>query len=103
MSEEKYVVVTTISSFHHHYCIPVSELQKLNPDVPVKPEEWAMDSVTCEDVEEMSQRHIGETIINSSIHNEQEILALFRKENTYLSTWSDEQIINYIFKWRKNQ
>lgn len=100
MSEEKYVIVTTISSFRHRYCVPVSELQKLNPDHPVEPESWAKDCVTMEEVEEFSQLHIGETIIDTAVLSEDEMLALFDKDNDYLKNWSKEQKISHVHRWK---
>jgi len=53
MSDERYVVVTCISSFRERYVVPVSKLQELNPDVALTTEmaaEWARDSVTMEEV-----------------------------------------------------
>jgi hypothetical protein len=102
MSEEKYVIVTTISSFRHRYCVPVSELQKLNQDHPVEPETWAKDSVTMEEVKEFSQHHIGETIIDSTVLSEEEMLALFDKDNDYLKNWSKEQKISYAHRWKED-
>lgn len=67
----KYVIVTAISSYRMRYCIPVDELQKLNPDVPIEGHEieWADDCVTSEDVDEFSQMHIGEQIQFSSLQS----------------------------------
>ena len=55
MSDERYVVVTCVSTFRQRYCIPVSELQKLNPEIditdnPQMQVEWANDSVTMEEI-----------------------------------------------------
>jgi hypothetical protein len=102
MSDEKYVVVTAISSFRMRYCIPVSELQAMNPDAEVDPENWAMDSVTMEEVDEFSQLHIGEKIIDTAIMSEDEMLSIFDKDNDYLSSWSREKKIEFVKNWKKD-
>jgi len=102
MNEEKYVIITTISSFRHRYCVPVSELQKLNMDHPVEPESWAKDCVTMEEVEEFSQEHIGEKIIDSTVLTEDEMLTLFDKDNDYLKNWSKEQKIAHVHRWKSS-
>jgi hypothetical protein len=102
MSEEKYVIVTAISSFRMRYCIPVSELQAMNPDVEVDPENWGMDSVTMEEADEFSQLHIGETIVDTRVLSEDDMLSLFDKDNDYLNGWSKEKKIEFIRNWKKS-
>ena len=97
--KDKYVVVTTVSTFRHRYVIPMDELQALNPEVPVNTE-WALDLVTCEDIEEFSQHHIGEQIVDMVEKNEEEILELFDKDNDYLKEWDRDQKINHIRNWK---
>jgi len=102
---ERYVVVTCVSTFRERYCIPVSELQKLNPDVditnnPVKQIEWANDSVTMEDVEEFSQAHLGDQILDTFILDEERVLQLFDRDNDYLKDWGKEQKLKHIHDWR---
>lgn len=98
----KYVVVTTISSHRMRYVIPVDELQKLNPDVPVEgyETEWAMDCVTCEEVNDFSQGHVGEQIIDAYIVDEESMLNLFDKDNGYLAGWTKEKKLEYVRKWK---
>ena len=106
MSDERYVVVTCISSFRERYCVPVSELQKLNEDKVITVEEaaeWARDSVTMEEVKEFSQEHIAETILDTFVLDKDEMLALFDRDNTYLKSWTEEQKLNYVHKWKDNK
>jgi hypothetical protein len=100
MSEEKYVIVTAISSFRMRYCIPVSELQAMNPDAEVDPENWAMDAVTMEEAEEFSQIHMGETIVDTQVVSEDAMLSLFDKDNDYLSSWTKEKKIDFVRNWK---
>ena len=103
---EKYVVVTTTSTFRQRYCIPVSRLQEMNNTVSLKdhPEQiipWAEDSVTSEDAKEFSQKWLGETILDTFILDEERALMLFDRDNDYLSGWTKEQKLDYIDDWKE--
>ena len=99
MSQNKdYVVVTTISQFRHRYVMHKDDLQKLNPDVDVKPVEWACDTVTAEEVEEISQRFFGETIIDATTMTEDEMLELFDEDNDYMRRWLRDYKIDWVRK-----
>lgn len=100
-ANEKYVVVTCISTHRMRYVVPMSELQKLNEDYMVDPK-WALDCVTCEEVKEFSQMHIGEQIIDSVTMNQDEILDLFDRDNDYLSSWSKDYKLEWIHNWKEN-
>ena len=94
---KQYAVVTVIGQFRSRYAIPMDELQAFNPDTPVDPK-WALDSVTCQEVEEFSQKFLGEVIIDHAVLEEAEILELFDADNDYLSGWSTEQKLAHIRK-----
>jgi len=96
MDNEKYVVMTTVSSFRIRYVVPMSQLSKLNEELPVDPK-WALDGVTCEDYKEFSQEHIGETIADWTIENEEQILQRFDRENDYLAEWTKKQKLDMIY------
>jgi hypothetical protein len=105
-NEEKYVVVTTTSTFRQRYCIPVSKLQEMNGSVSLKdhPEQivpWAEDSVTSEDVKEFSQKWLGETILDTFILDEERVLMMFDRDNGYLSKWTKEQKLDFIDDWKE--
>lgn len=93
----KYYVVTAISQYRMRYVIPVEDLR--DEDGNVQPG-WALDSVTMEEVEEFSQEHLGEVLLDVLEEDEEQILARFDKENEYLSSWSKEQKLKYINDWR---
>ena len=97
----KYVVVTAVQQYRTRYCIPLSELQNENPDVPVDPL-WALDAVTCNDVKEFSQLDMGENIVDHCIMSETEILELWDKDNDYLREWPTNQKLNHIFNWKES-
>jgi hypothetical protein len=98
----EYVVVTCVSTFRNRYVIPVDELQKINPDAEVDPS-WALDAVTCEDVKEFSQRHVGEQIIDAQVLREPEVLQFFDADNDYLKDWTEDQKISWIHDWRNSK
>jgi len=98
----EYVVVTCVSTFRNRYVIPVDELQKMNPDAEVDPS-WALDAVTCEDVKEFSQRHVGEQIIDAQVLREPEVLQFFDADNDYLKDWTEDQKISWIHDWRNSK
>jgi hypothetical protein len=84
------------------YCIPVDELQKLNTEVPIEDHEieWAEDCVTCGEVEEFSQKHIGETILDTEIVDEEQMLNKFDTDNDYLRGWTREKKIQHVHNWK---
>ena len=105
-NEEKYVVVTTTSTFRQRYCIPVSKLQEMNRTISLKdhPEQivpWAEDSVTSEDAKEFSQKWLGETILDTFILDEERALMLFDRDNDYLKNWTREQKLDFIDDWKE--
>ena len=95
----KYAVVTCISQFRIRYVVPMDELQKLNTEVPVELE-WAEDCVTCNEVKEFSQKHLGETIIDTVEMDEEELLEFFDADNDYLEGWPKEQKLKWIQDWK---
>jgi hypothetical protein len=99
--QPEYVVVTAISSFRQRYVVPMEELQKLNPEQPVDPA-WALDCVTCEEVKEFSQRHVGEQIIDAQVVKEAEILQFFDSDNDYLAGWEEGFKLEWIRNWKQN-
>jgi|694.fasta_scaffold141717_3 hypothetical protein len=104
--KERYVVVTATSTFRQRYCIPISELQKLNTDVVLDEKMaivWAGDSVVMEEVNEFSQKWLGETIVDTMVLDEKQTLDLFNSDNDYLTTWSNEEKIEFLNNWKINK
>ena len=104
---KKYAVVKTIQTFTHTYDIAEDRLQALNPESPVELG-WADDVVTCEDMDEFSQKFINESIIESKWVDEEDVLAFFdeHSELEYLRDWTKEQkltFINYGLKLDKDK
>lgn len=87
----KYVKVKTISTFEHTYVIPLQENMTVNDH---------LDYVVCNDVEEFSQVHVDECILPNctEVISEEEMLALFDKENDYLKDWTTEKKVEWVHK-----
>lgn len=86
-AKKKYIVVDCISTFHMRYVV---ELGKDDP------EEWALDDVTMQNTVEFSQKHLDETIVTHRAINQKQVVALARKDNDFVSTWSDEHILKAL-------
>jgi hypothetical protein len=98
MKNKDYVVVTAISSYRMRYVMHRDDLQKLNPLEPVNAIEWANDTVTAEECEEFSQKHMGEYIVDTVEMNKEDMLELFDKDNDYLTEWPKDQKIAMVRK-----
>lgn len=92
-SMSKYVMVDAVSQFRMRYVVEVPDNCN-EGEYPCSPEQWAMDTVTCEEAKEFSQEHIGETIISAREVLTGEILQQFRKdEPTFGEAWDDKFIL----------
>ena len=98
MKTKDYVVVTAISSHRVRYVMHRDDLQKLNPLDTVNAIEWANDTVIAEECEEFSQEHMGEYIVDTVEMNEEDMLALFDKDNGYLREWPKDQKVAWVRK-----
>ena len=84
----KFVMVDTISMFRMRYVVEVpDDVENCTPEV------YAMDSVTCEDTREYSQKHLDEVISSCREVTLQEAIDQYRLDNEYIKDWSDEQIV----------
>ena len=92
MSDQKYVLVKTITTFEHSYLIPLQEEQSIKDH---------LDYITCQEVEETSQLFLDETILMNSTRllSEDEAIELFDRENDYLKDWSREQKLDSIQRY----
>ena len=99
MTNKDYVVVTTVSSFRHRYVMHKDDLRKLNSDVEpndAELDDWASDTVICEECDEFSQYHIGEQGCDVYQCSEEEMLTLFDRDNDYFSSWQRDQKIKWV-------
>jgi hypothetical protein len=104
-SMSKYVMVDAVSQFRIRYVIEVPDncgedfvMKDGTRSFPTTPEEWAMDTVTCEEGKEFSQLHLGETIVNTREVTLGQAIAQYRKDEPVLGeAWDDQMIIkNFI-------
>lgn len=86
--EKVWVMVEAVSQFRMRYMV----------EVDAEHPEWAMDTVTMNEAKEFSQEHIGETIISHRVM-ESTAAALVQcdLDNSYCSSWNDEQKIKAFF------
>ena len=98
MTNKDYVVVTAISSHRIRYVMHRDDLQNLNTLAPVNAIDWANDTVTMEECEQFSQEHMGEYIVDTVDMNEEDMLALFDKDNGYLREWPKDQKVAWVRK-----
>jgi hypothetical protein len=97
----KYVMVDCISQFRMRYCVEVPDdvgeelhFKDGTRSFPITPEEYASDTVICEDAKEFTQHYLGETIVDTREVTLEEALAQFRKdEPMFGESWNDEQIM----------
>ena len=86
------MMVDTISMFRMRYVVEVPD------DVgECTPENYAKDSVTCEDVREFSQEHLDEVISSVREVTKEEAFKQFREDNGYTFSWTDEHIVKHAF------
>lgn len=64
--------------------------------------EHAKDTVTMNEVNEMSQLHIDEAIISCREIDDTEYLRVFNEDNDYLQSWTDEQKFKFVHKVKNN-
>lgn len=94
-----YVVVTTISTFHHRFVMHKDDLRKMNTDIKSTDKdlaEWAMDTVVMEECNEFSQKHLGEQIVDTYECDEDEMLTFFDRDSYYLSGWDRAAKIEWV-------
>lgn len=106
MSNNDYVVVTTVQTFRHRYVMHKDDLSKLNTDVEPTDKDlvdWALDTVTMEECEEFSQEHLGEQIVDHFECTEDEMLGFFDRDNNYLKGWSRDYKIEHVRKCLKGK
>jgi hypothetical protein len=87
------VLVDCISTFHMRYAV----------EVPVGKSEYALDTIVCGEAKEFSQKHIDENVVTHRVISEQELIHLYKEDDNYPVTWTDEEIVNYVLtKWKED-
>lgn len=92
--EMDYVLVECVSTFRQRYMV----------EVPKGKAEWALDTVTCEQAEEFSQKHIGEQIVSHRVMSKEQVLELCDEDNDYAKAWNDTHKLNtFVTKWNETE
>ena len=79
--EKELVLVECISTFRMRYVV----------EVPKGKSEWALDTVVCNEAEELSQEHLGEQIVSHRVIDEVEYVRIFDEDNHYLASWDTDK------------
>ena len=87
--EKELVLVECVSTFRMRYVV----------EVPKGKKEWALDTVVCNEAEELSQEHLGEQIVSHRVIDEHEYMRVFNEDNDYLKSWTPEQKLRMINRW----
>lgn len=82
------VLVETISMMRHRYVV----------EAPDDHPEYALDTVTCDEAEEVSQKFLNETIVSHRILTDNEYIEMFNEDNEYLSDWTTDEKMKFITK-----
>jgi antitoxin component of MazEF toxin-antitoxin module len=91
-TETEWVLVECVSTFRERYMV----------EVPKGKADWALDTVTMNEAEEFSQKHIGEQIVSHRVVTKDEALALCDVDNEYCSSWDKETKLKSFFTfWKK--
>jgi hypothetical protein len=86
----KFVLVDCISQYRMRYIIEVPDNHNEH-EYPCSAEQWALDTVTAEEMKEFSQLYLGETIVSSREITKEEIVPLCDIDNEYCKSWDDDK------------
>jgi len=84
----KYVLVETVSQMRMRYVVEIPD------NISCSPEDYASDTVSCDEAKEFSQKYLGETIVSTRNVSSEEILKMCDQDNDYAKGWSNEQKTN---------
>ena len=96
----KIVLVDAIQMFRMRYAVEIPE------DAP---DEWALDTVVCNEAQEFSQESLGEHISSYRVIDQMEFLTQYRKDNDYINgkygkAWDDDTCFkNGLTKWEPKE
>jgi len=83
----QWILVDCISQYRMRYMVQVPDGQA----------HWALDTVALEEAKEFSQEWLGETVVSHRVITEDDAIKLFKEDNSYLSSWTDEKIKEGFF------
>ena len=84
----KWVMVECVSMFRMRYMV----------EAPEEHPEYALDTVVMKEAKEFSQEHLDEVIVSHRVMDSTaEALVQCDLDNSYCSSWTDEQKLNAFF------
>lgn len=93
------VLVETVSMFTIRYLVEVPVgIDDYGNDKSL----WALDTVTCNEAKEFSQKHIAENIISHRVVSKDEAINLSDVDNDYCKAWSEDEKIKAFFTLLKD-
>jgi len=87
-----WVLVEAVSMFRMRYMV----------ETPDNHPEYALDTVVCQEAQEFSQEHLGETIVSHRVVSQEQALSLCDVDNDYCSSWTEEQKMKAFFTFEKD-
>jgi bifunctional DNA-binding transcriptional regulator/antitoxin component of YhaV-PrlF toxin-antitoxin module len=77
--ETEIVLVETVSIFRIRYAVKV----------PKGKQDWALDTVSMNEANELSQKHLSEQIVSHRVIRQEDFFDLVHEGNDYVSNWED--------------
>ena len=90
---KKYVLVETVASYRMRYVVELNEND---------PNEWACDSVVCDEAGEIGQKFLGENISDCREVAPEEIRYLAIQDCDAYKNWTAEEMIEILVKGEGN-
>ena len=90
---KKYVLVETVASYRMRYVVELNEND---------PNEWACDSVVCDEAGDIGQKFLGENISDCREVAPEEIRYLAIQDCDAYKSWTAEEMIEILVKGEGN-
>ena len=90
---KKYVLVETVASYRMRYVVELNEND---------PNEWACDSVVCDEAGDIGQKFLGENISDCREVAPEEIRYLAIQDCDAYKNWTAEEMIEILVKGEGN-
>ncbi len=90
--ETKLILVEAVSQHRMRYVV----------EVPVGQDEWALDTVVCNEAKEFGQKWLDEVIVSHRPINQEDLLDLAKEDNEYATPDFVEKLITKMEELEKN-
>ena len=88
----EFILVECISTYRIRYVV----------EVPKGKISWANECVFMDEAKEFSQKYLDELHVSSRPISKDEALSLYREDNPYVKSWSDDKIVEVAFTTMSN-